>query len=286
MAIRVVGPLLVTLVILGYFQTSMASSGIKCSHTCLSLHPQQRFCDDDVVLKVKIMSRYFVNAKNEVVQHPYSSFVRYGARVLMSLKESPFAKEDEDIFFYSPSYDCSIAVPELKDVYIIGGKVIDELLVVTSCDGIAMRFDNLTSDQRRGFKDRYEEQCGFCTIQGAGTTKYIGGDLAEDGQESGYWSPKECFYNPYPSVRYGGQDCETLYTFCRPHPDTGECAWEETMDYDDCFDARESIWFFTEKSQPAYTCRSQCMVQPTKLLRWRCLKVIKKLEMKGLIQRC
>lgn len=47
MAMRVVGPLLVTL-ILGYFQASMASSDIKCSHTCLSLHPQQRFCDDDV----------------------------------------------------------------------------------------------------------------------------------------------------------------------------------------------------------------------------------------------
>lgn len=153
-------------------------------------------------------------------------------------------------------------------------------------------------NQGKKYLSRYGLLSGMCLItleyssyhliqiQGAGTTKYIGGDLAELGQVSGYWSPEGCFYNPYPSVRYGGQDCETLYTFCRPRPDTGQCAWEETVDYDDCFDDRESIWFFTEKGQHAYTCRSQCMAQGTKLLRWRCLKVIKKLEMKGLIQRC
>ncbi|XP_041458462.1 metalloproteinase inhibitor 1-like isoform X2 [Lytechinus variegatus] len=280
MAMKMVELLLVTVIIGCYLTPSMASS-VKCSSNCLIMHPQQCFCDDDTVLKVKVTSRDYVNTENEIVVHAYSVFARYQARVLASFKESTFAKDDDDIFFYSPTFECAIPQLDLKEIYVIGGKVIDELLVISSCDGIAMKFDNLTVDQRRGFKNRYKDQCDFCTIQGAGTTKYFGGLEAELGEESGLWSPQGCFYNPIPSTTYGGEDCETLYSFCKPRPDTGVCEWEGTVDYDDCFTNREDIWFFTEKSQPAFTCRSQCKFQKTKLLKWRCARATKKLERQG-----
>ncbi|XP_063952101.1 uncharacterized protein LOC129255459 [Lytechinus pictus] len=128
----------------------------------------------------------------------------------------------DPVVFYSPNANCNI--PDLKpsEIYVIGGKFIDNRLFVSSCDGIAFKFDNLTEHQRKGFKNGYRQQCDFCTNQGADTAKHLNVNMTGDVQ-SGLWSSEECFFNPIPSKRYGGEDCETLYSFCKPRPDTGVC---------------------------------------------------------------
>nr|XP_054749784.1 uncharacterized protein LOC129255459 [Lytechinus pictus] len=217
--------------ILGLCQTPLMASDLVCHKECLIMHPQQSYCDVDTVY--------------EIVFHAHSINAVYEARVLRRYKDSyNFAMVGDPVVFYSPNANCNI--PDLKpsEIYVIGGKFIDNRLFVSSCDGIAFKFDNLTEHQRKGFKNGYRQQCDFCT-------------------------------------RYGGEDCETLYSFCKPRPDTGVCEWEGTVDYDDCFTNREGIWVAKEKSQPAFTCRSQCASQDIKLLRWKCFRATKKLERQG-----
>ena len=112
------------------------------------------------------------------------------------------------------------------------------------------------------------------------TTLYIGGELAELGLESGYWSTEGCFFNPIPSIKYGGEDCETLYSYCSLGS-SGSCSWKETEEYLECYQLREDNWFFTEKAQPAYTCRSQCNSIANKQEKYQCAKATKKLEKQG-----
>ena len=81
-------------------------------------------------------------------------------------------------------------------------------------------------------------------------------------------------------MKYGGEDCETLYSYCTPGSGDG-CSWKVTPEYKKCFKLRESTWFLTEKGQGAYTCRSQCQRISNQSLRYRCIKKTRKLEKQG-----
>lgn len=271
-------------VLLSVCNVSMATpvSDIACSSSCPKVHPQQHFCNSDTVLKMRVLSSELINANQEVVALVNeSAYYRYNARAARTYKEPAVAAVGQDFYFYVPSSECTL--PQLNDdvVYVIAGKVFNGTVTASQCDGFATLFSSLTFDQRRGFIDRYENQCDFCQIEAAIQTKYIGGILAELGRESGYWSKEGCVYNPEPSARYGGVDCESLYTFCLAGSKAGECSWEGTIDYDDCVESREDAWFLEEKGETEYTCRSQCDNLMSYHERWYCLKDAMRLERQG-----
>ncbi|XP_072174100.1 uncharacterized protein [Diadema setosum] len=174
-----------------------------------------------------------------------------------------------------------------NSIVIVAGaiwKVRDGMLTVTQCDGLAIKWSDLTSEQKAGVKGGYSRQCESCRISSAGTTKHIWSPEAEAGLESGYWSPEGCFFNPIPSTKYGGEDCETLYSVCTAGlaEDGVGCEWDQNESYQECFSRREDAWFFTERAEPAFTCQSDCKAQPTKKLRWLCAKTVRKLKKQGM----
>ncbi|XP_054762031.2 metalloproteinase inhibitor 1-like [Lytechinus pictus] len=161
---------------------------------------------------------------DSLAEHNFTEYEHYQGRVKRVLKdESSFANVGDLISFYSPVSACVFPPLELDRPYAIGGKLIDGRLIVGSCDGIAIRFDELTLDQKKGFKRRYKKQCDSCPIEGASE------------QEEG------CIYNPEASQRFGGQDCEYLYSFCKLRKRTGDCRWKRTAHYDTCFAEREAL---------------------------------------------
>ncbi|XP_041471712.1 uncharacterized protein LOC121421127 [Lytechinus variegatus] len=172
-----------------------------------------------------------------LAEHNFTEYEHIQGRVKRVLKdESSFANVGDHISFYSPVSACVFPPLELDRPYAIGGKLIDGRLIVGSCDGIAMRFDELKLDQRKGFKRRYKKQCASCLIEGAGEQENL-----PDTEGSGLSSKEGCIYNPEASQSFGGQDCEYLYSFCKLRKRTGDCRWKRIAHYDTCFAEREAL---------------------------------------------
>ncbi|XP_072174111.1 uncharacterized protein [Diadema setosum] len=248
---------------------------------CPTQHPQHLLCSANVAFRGSIRAVDFLDANEDVVPSNVSTQVRYQARVTVPYKNTVL--NGWVTFYSSLNDDCAIPTLDLWRHFLIAGIMRDGRLTLTPCDSLQIVLANLTDYQHNAFNGGYLQHCDYCKIQGADRTKYIGGILAEQGLESGYWSSQTCFYNPAPSQRFGGEDCETRYSMCRPHPQTAKCQWEGGDDYFNCFQEREDAWFRQEGalSPSGYTCRSECDSQPHLLLKLRCIRETTKLEDEG-----
>ncbi|XP_071484281.1 metalloproteinase inhibitor 1-like [Diadema antillarum] len=271
------------LLLLALLHFSNASDDVVCTGICPIVHPQQHFCNADLAFKLMVTGRAHMDSDFRKVDQHYSTAIRYRGVIIDTFKGPSSAREGMEVDFYTPRWECEIPIPEMDVEYLIAGKVRNGVLNVTECDGLAVPWSHLTSEQRAGIEGKYNEQCKSCEISSARVAKRMWGELVLAGQESGFWSTDLCFFNPIQSQKYGGKDCETLYSVCTPslEDNGGTCAWEQTASYTDCFQKREDLWFFMEKSEPAFNCESDCHSQPSKKLRWQCTKQKKKLKRRG-----
>lgn len=95
------------------------------------------------------------------------------------------------------------------------------------------------------------------------------------------WRKPDCFFNPVASHIYIDIDCETVYSNCYPDKDTpGKCKWNETEEYEKCFEDRESVWVSKNSPQPAaaltkFTSFRDCKKLATKRMKKKCVKAVK-----------
>ncbi|XP_071480996.1 uncharacterized protein [Diadema antillarum] len=293
------GTLLLLLFLLVERQTPVDASDFACANSCPVVHPQQRFCSSDIAFKVNVTATAFVNEHYQLVFYADSTHIRYKGVVVENMKGGSWMEAGTEMTFYSPTFKCALPMLQRGGIYLIAGQVRDGMLTISQCEGLAMKWSSLTQEQRQGFEGLYQEQCRSCEIEPAWVQKYYRGEEDQGQFESRYWSRQGCFYNPIASDRYGGEDCETLYSTCVPINHNGGapnygydqmggttgCMWRDTPAYQECYQQRDSAWFFTDRAEQAITCRSQCSNLPSKQQRWRCVAEVRKLERRG-HQRC
>lgn len=107
-------------------------------------------------------------------------------------------------------------------------------------------------------------------------------DGADPGQlVSGLWRTSGCYFNPVASYIYWDVDCETAYSNCYPDKDEpGECRWNMTDEYNECFSNREEAWANQNPGRPAaaltrFTSFRDCKKLATKRMKKKCVKAVR-----------
>ncbi|KAJ8046405.1 Metalloproteinase inhibitor 2 [Holothuria leucospilota] len=247
-------------------------SEIKACGQCPSVHPQQRYCTSDLVVRVEIM---------DVVNVPEKAMNRITARIIDSLK-LPKRQTGKTIEFYSPSSFCGTHFVKSSDYVVTGNKATNEdgskYWLHSTCD-LAMVWLDLSTQQKEGFMTKYEKicECKIESTMGASDIKMTSvstGSGYTKGQT--YWTPDKCYYNPLKSGDFSevAEECETEYGYCIPGSD-GECSWQLTLEYEECFEERDN-YVMVASGEFAITDPAQCKVLPSRRKRRKCRKKVKK----------
>ncbi|XP_075142244.1 metalloproteinase inhibitor 4 [Leptodactylus fuscus] len=110
--------------------------------TCIFAHPQQHFCNSDIVVRVTVIGEKLIPAKNS-----YDSTNQYEVKVVKTLKgydETPVIK-----YLYSATESslCGVKLQCKKD-YVIGGKGTNGTYHINMC-GLVQAWESLSTFQIR-----------------------------------------------------------------------------------------------------------------------------------------
>ncbi|XP_005989147.1 metalloproteinase inhibitor 2a [Latimeria chalumnae] len=139
--------------------------------SCSPTHPQQAFCNADVVIRAKAVSGRDVNSGNDVYGNPIK-------RIQYEIKQiKMFKGPDKDIeFIFTPpsSAVCGVSLDTSgKKDYLIAGKVEgDGKMHVTLCDFI-ISWDSLSATQKKSLTQRYQMGCECKITRCPSTPCYI-----------------------------------------------------------------------------------------------------------------
>ncbi|XP_076618546.1 tissue inhibitor of metalloproteases [Colletes latitarsis] len=183
---------------------------VGCS--CARTHPQKLFCNSDYVAVVRVRR----------VKHVPQFETAYNVKVNKVFKErnkfnpAEFSKQE---ILWTASMDsmCGITL-NVGDTYLVSAKIIDGKMHISSCN-ISMRWREVTSRQRKGFRGLYHRGCA-CEID------YIfwwqkGAVLENSGR-------KRCLWESEP----GPEECQEKYGVCLAGP--GGCSWTPSVPYKNC----------------------------------------------------
>ncbi|XP_029105962.1 metalloproteinase inhibitor 2a [Scleropages formosus] len=125
--------------------------------SCSPVHPQQAYCNADVVIRAKVISRKEVNAGNDIYGNPIKR-IQYDIKQIKMFKGPD--QDIETIFTAPSSAVCGVTLdPSGKREYLIAGKAEgSNKMHVTLCDFIES-WDSLTQMQKKSLSQRYEMGC-------------------------------------------------------------------------------------------------------------------------------
>lgn len=125
--------------------------------SCSAKHPQQAFCNADVVLRAKVVGRQEIVTGNDVYGNPIKR-IQYDIKQLKAFKGPD---RDIDSIFTGPSSavcGVNLDINDKKEYLITGKLESDGTVHVTLCDFI-QPWESLTIAQRKGIDSRYEMGC-------------------------------------------------------------------------------------------------------------------------------
>ncbi|XP_010872614.1 metalloproteinase inhibitor 2b [Esox lucius] len=129
--------------------------------SCSPAHPQQAFCNADVVIRAKVVGQKVVDAGNDI----YGNTIK---RIKYDIKQIKMFKgpdRDIDAIFTPPSSAmCGVALETNgKKEYLFTGKLeMDGTMHVTLCD-FSESWEAMSPTQKKSLTQRYESGCG-CKI--------------------------------------------------------------------------------------------------------------------------
>ncbi|KAJ3601343.1 hypothetical protein NHX12_032314 [Muraenolepis orangiensis] len=129
--------------------------------SCAPAHPQQAFCNSDVVIRAKVMSANRVAVGSDVYGNPVKR-LKYDIKLIKTFKGP---SQDIDAVYTAPiSSLCGVTLDlEGQMEYLIMGKLeTDGTVHVTLCDFIEP-WESMSPIQRKSLTQRYEMGCG-CKI--------------------------------------------------------------------------------------------------------------------------
>ncbi|XP_023676166.1 metalloproteinase inhibitor 2a [Paramormyrops kingsleyae] len=146
-----------TLVVLLLWRVEEIAEACSCS----PVHPQQAFCNADVVIRAKVVGRKEVDSGNDIYGNPIKR-IQYDIKQIKMFKGPDV--DIETVFTAPSSAVCGVTLePNGKKEYLIAGKAeAGGKMHVTLCDFIEP-WDSMTPTQKKSLSQRYQMGCG-CKI--------------------------------------------------------------------------------------------------------------------------
>ncbi|XP_076163725.1 tissue inhibitor of metalloproteases isoform X2 [Ptiloglossa arizonensis] len=175
--------------------------------TCMLSHPQTLFCQSDYVAVVKVR---------------WMNGTTYNVRVNKVFKErnnmNPAEFSKQQLLRTAFASSLCGRLLTVGETYVVSGTIIGEQVHISIC-GIAMRWSEVTSRQRKGFRGLYHRGCA-CEIDYTPWWRK-GAVLTHAGR-------KRCLWESEP----GPEDCQEKYGVCMARP--GGCSWTPSVPYKKC----------------------------------------------------
>lgn len=278
---------IILLSFIGLFTIFSIADGCNCKIN----HPQERFCEASFAFVGRIKHI-------EVVDIDGLNFMKYTveySRTEVFKGKRLLSRDRFNQILLTPFYGSLCGRSNLRRglTYLLTGTFENDSLMVSFCDWIE-DWSKVTDTQKEFLRDgMYDSHCSDdCKIYGTNRfVKYnqnLYSDFVNELQMSGYWTMRECHYNPIASVTFGSPDCETDMSYCAFDSDAGMCLWKWSSNYGTCFNERETMWQILKGARPAFTNIMQCREITNEKLKKKCRKSIirqKKLERKERKQR-
>ncbi|KAM9346376.1 metalloproteinase inhibitor 2b [Symphorus nematophorus] len=146
----------VTLAILFLWRVEEIAEACSCSPA----HPQQAFCNSDVVIRAKLVGEQEIDVGNDIYGNPIKR-IKYDIKQIKMFKGP---NQDIDAIYTAPSSAvCGVTLETNGKEYLVTGKLeADGTMHITLCDFI-VPWEDTTATQKKGLTDRYEMGCG-CKI--------------------------------------------------------------------------------------------------------------------------
>ncbi|KAK1794021.1 hypothetical protein P4O66_010933 [Electrophorus voltai] len=125
--------------------------------SCSPVHPQQAFCNADIVIRAKVVGGKEVDAGNDIYGNPIK-------RIQYDIKQIKMFKGPDhhiDMIFTAPSSAvCGISMETNgKKEYLISGKTDgNRNMYVTLCD-LIMPWESMSATQKKSLSQRYQMGC-------------------------------------------------------------------------------------------------------------------------------
>lgn len=175
--------------------------------SCSKAHPQQAFCNSDVVIRAKLLQRQEVDVGNDIYGNPVKQ-IKFGIKQLKMFKGP---NQDIDAIYTAPTSSlCGVSLQANGEEYLITGRLrADGTLHVTLCDFIQL-WETTSATQKKGLTERYEMGCECKIIPCAAIPCEVN-------------SPSECLWTDLvlEKARYGKQ--AKHYTCIKRSDDS--CSW-------------------------------------------------------------
>ncbi|XP_052426678.1 metalloproteinase inhibitor 2 [Carassius gibelio] len=143
-----------TLVVLVLFRVGDIAEACSCS----PVHPQQAFCNADVVIRAKVVGKKEVDSGNDIYGNPIK-------RIQYEIKQIKMFKGPDhhiDVVFTAPSSAvCGVTNLDTsgKKEYLISGKgETNGKMHVTLCD-LIMPWESMSATQKKSLSQRYQMGC-------------------------------------------------------------------------------------------------------------------------------
>ncbi|XP_072277096.1 metalloproteinase inhibitor 4 [Pyxicephalus adspersus] len=170
--------------------------------SCFPTHPQQHFCNADVVLRGKVVSIDFVNANNDYRQ------VRYGIKVIKIFKGK--IKHIDSVYTSAESSLCGIQLDvDNKMEYLLTGFLMDNKVTISLC-GLSIPWNYVSEFQKKSLSFTYQMGC-MCKIT------YCFVESCDNN------APNECLWKDWVNEHtLGGQEAQNYACIQRRD---GTCIW-------------------------------------------------------------
>ncbi|KAJ8283174.1 hypothetical protein COCON_G00020240 [Conger conger] len=118
------------------------------------VHPQQAFCNADIVIRAKVIEGKEVDSGNDIYGHPIKR-IQYDIKQIKMFKGPD--RDIEEVYTSPSSAVCGVTLD--KKEYLIAGKAeSDGKMDVTLCDFI-VAWDTMSSTQKKSLSQRYQMGC-------------------------------------------------------------------------------------------------------------------------------
>nr|XP_056703552.1 metalloproteinase inhibitor 3 [Euleptes europaea] len=124
--------------------------------TCVPIHPQDAFCNSDIVIRAKVVGKKLMK------DGPFGT-MRYTVKQMKMYRG--FEKMPHVQYIYTEASEslCGVKLEVNKYQYMITGRVYDGKVYTGLCN-LNEKWDQLTLAQRKGLNHRYNQGCG-CKIK-------------------------------------------------------------------------------------------------------------------------
>ncbi|XP_056144558.1 metalloproteinase inhibitor 2b [Lampris incognitus] len=174
--------------------------------SCSPAHPQQAFCNADVVIRAKVVGGQEVEAGNDVYGNPITR-IKYDIKQIKMFKGPD---RDIDAVYTAPSSALCGLTLHAKREYLFTGKLeADGTMHVTLCDFIET-WEGMTATQKQNLIQRYEMGCDCKITRCASIPCMIS-------------TPEECLWTDW-VIEMSMSGPQAKHFACIKRSD-GSCAW-------------------------------------------------------------